>query len=146
MMRKRELDKFYLTVVEGILKEPGEVKGFLEKDEFTNKVAIKNSKMNEDDKYCYTKYKPLKTYGGKYTLVEVELLTGRAHQIRVSMSHIGHPIVGDLKYGGKKIKNVNNQLLHGYKLVIQNQEYKESGKQNVFESPSKEIEDFLNSL
>lgn len=146
MMRNRELDKYYITIVEGIVTEPGQVEGFLEKDEFKNKVVLRNSKKKDNDKYCNTKYKPLETVAGKYTLMEVQLLTGRAHQIRVSMSYIGHPIVGDSKYGGKSTKKVNNQLLHGYKLIINNESYVNSGKQNQFQSDSKEIEAFLKSL
>ncbi|MGB3366397.1 MAG: RluA family pseudouridine synthase [Acidaminobacteraceae bacterium] len=146
MMRNRELDKYYIAVVEGIITESGQITGFLEKDEAKNKVVLRHSQKKDSDKYCDTKYRPIRTVGGKYTLMEVQLLTGRAHQIRVSMSYIGHPIVGDSKYGAKSTKKVNNQLLHGYKLIINNKSYIESGKQNEFQSDSREIEAFLKSL
>lgn len=146
MMRNRELDKYYIAVVEGIVKEEGRVSGYLEKDENRNKVTLRKNKKRENDKYCDTKYKPIRTINDKYTLMEVQLLTGRAHQIRVSMSYIGHPIVGDSKYGAKSIKKINNQLLHGYKLIINNDSYIKSGKQNEFICESKEIQAFLKSL
>lgn len=146
MMRNRELDKYYIAVVEGVITEPGRVQGFLEKDEAKNKVVLRKDKNKDNDKYCDTKYKVIETIGGKYTLIEVQLLTGRAHQIRVSMSYIGHPIVGDSKYGAKSTKKVNNQLLHGYKLIINNESYLNSGKQCEFKCNSKEIEAFIKSL
>lgn len=146
MMRNRELDKYYIAVVEGIVKEEGRVSGYLEKDENRNKVTLRKNKKRESDKYCDTKYKPIRTINDKYTLMEVQLLTGRAHQIRVSMSYIGHPIVGDSKYGAKSIKKISNQLLHGYKLIINNDSYIKSGKQNEFICESREIQAFLKSL
>lgn len=58
-----------------------------------------------------------------YSLVEVELVTGRTHQIRIHLSSLGYPIIGDRKYGDKKVNNqfkkeynINNQILHSYKL------------------------------
>ncbi|GKT31993.1 RluA family pseudouridine synthase, partial [Aduncisulcus paluster] len=136
MMRNREIKKYYQCVVEGVVKEPGTVKGWLIKDEEKNKVRLSNDQKNDKAKYCHTDYKPLKTTG-KYTLLEVELHTGRSHQIRESMRYIGHPIVGDKKYGGSKEKNVNSQLLHGYKLIINGRE---------FVSESQEIREFVNSI
>jgi 23S rRNA pseudouridine955/2504/2580 synthase len=69
--------------------------------------------------------------------VEVALLTGRSHQIRVSMAYEGHPIVGDVKYGGKKRRGETTQLLHAYKLVIEGR---------VFTSNSESIDSFMESL
>ncbi|GAU79469.1 RluA family pseudouridine synthase [Fusibacter sp. 3D3] len=135
LMRERKIGKYYLTVVEGTLKGPGEVKGYLIKDEVKNKVTILKSNQDES-KFCHTKYSVLKRYRA-YTLVEIELLTGRSHQIRASMASIGHPIVGDVKYGGKKVDDISTQLLHGYKLII-------DGK--VYQTQSKEIEAFVQKL
>ena len=135
LMRERKIGKYYLTVVEGALKETGEVKGYLVKDEIKNKVKILKSNQDES-KFCHTKYSILKHYRG-YTLVEIELLTGRSHQIRASMASIGHPIVGDVKYGGKKIEDITTQLLHGYKLINDGKEY---------QTRSKEIDAFVQKL
>ena len=132
LMREREIDKYYLCVCEGRVDDVGEVKGYLVKDEAINKVKL-YSKDQDESKYCHTKYRRLKS-NGKYSLVEVELLTGRSHQIRVSMAYAGHPIVGDVKYGGRKSRGQTTQMLHAYKLVIEGREIK---------SPSPEIDDFV---
>lgn len=124
-MRERKIGKFYLTVVSGQPKESGEVKGYLTKNEANNKISI-SKKDSDEAKFVHTKYKVLRS-NKKYSLLEVELLTGRTHQIRGSMAFIGHPIVGDVKYGGEKL-NKQNQLLHAYRVVIEDQEYKKSSK------------------
>lgn len=134
-MRERQIQKYYLTVVEGHLTGYGEVKGHLVKDEVKNKVQILEGSQ-DDSKFCHTKYRSLKQFKG-YTLVEVELLTGRSHQIRASMAYLGHPIVGDLKYGGKRAADFNSQLLHAYKLVLEG---------TVYTSESEEIETFIRNL
>jgi 23S rRNA pseudouridine955/2504/2580 synthase len=132
LMREREVEKYYICVVEGHLRKPGEVKGYLIKDELQNKVRIV-TRDSDEAKFCHSKYKPLKQFGD-YTLVEVELLTGRSHQIRASMQLLGHPIVGDLKYGGHRVDDLNNQLLHSNKIIIESR---------TFEASSKEIDAFI---
>lgn len=134
MMRERNVEKYYICVVHGRLKKAGEVKGYLIKDEAQNKVRIVE-KDSDEAKYCYSKYKPIEQFGD-FTLVEVELLTGRSHQIRASMQLIGHPIVGDYKYGGKKVDGHTNQLLHSNRMVVDGR---------VFEAKSAEIEAFIES-
>lgn len=134
MMRERDVEKFYICVVHGHLDKAGEVKGYLIKDEIQNKVRIVQ-KDSDEAKYCHSKYRPLEHFGA-FTLVEVELLTGRSHQIRASMQLIGHPIVGDYKYGGKKVDGHTNQLLHSNRMVIDGR---------VFEAKSAEIEAFIES-
>ena len=134
LMRERAVEKYYICVVHGHLKKAGEVKGYLIKDEVQNKVRIV-SRDTDEGKCCHSKYKPLKQFGD-YTLVEVELLTGRSHQIRASMQLLGHPIVGDLKYGGRRVDGINNQLLHSNRLVIESRS---------FEANSQEIEAFIES-
>ena len=64
-----------------------------------------------------TEYVPLKyNETENLTLLEVKLITGKPHQIRAHLSSIGHPIIGDIKYGGKKYKNINYQVLHSYRI------------------------------
>lgn len=135
LMRERSIEKYYLCMVEGHLRKAGEVKGYLIKDEVQNKVRIVTHDSDEA-KFCHSIYKPIEHFDG-YTLVEVELLTGRSHQIRASMQLIGHPIVGDLKYGGSRVFDLNNQLLHSYKMVIGDQ---------TFIAESAEIKAFIASI
>lgn len=138
LMRERNVEKYYLCVVHGKLSKEGEVKGYLIKDEIQNKVRIV-TKDSDEAKYCHSRYKPIEQFGaytGEYTLVEVELLTGRSHQIRASMQLLGHSIVGDLKYGGRRVDGLNNQLLHSNRMIIDG---------HTFEAKSNEIEAFINS-
>lgn len=133
-MRDRKLGKFYITVVKGELKSSGEVEGVLVKDPVKNKVTISKEGKGFP---IHTKYKPLEFKKG-YTKVEVELLTGRSHQIRASMNYAGFPIVGDLKYGGRRSEGENHQLLHAWKLTLPD------GR--VFTSLSRKIEEFWEEL
>jgi 23S rRNA pseudouridine955/2504/2580 synthase len=136
LMRERKIEKYYLTVVKGDIDNSGEIKGFLHKDEVNNKVTFSKEKSSEKDKFCHTKYKLLKRIKG-FSLVEIELLTGRTHQIRASLESIGFSIVGDKKYGGTGYRGEKNQLLHCYKIKVENK---------TFEAPSPEIDGFLNSI
>ncbi len=69
----------------------------------------------EGGRFAETHFKVLKRFS-RYSLVEFELKTGRTHQIRVHCKHIGHPIVGDVVYGGSNKLFDNGQLLHAYKI------------------------------
>nr|WP_302624770.1 RluA family pseudouridine synthase [uncultured Eubacterium sp.] len=119
IIKKRSMDKFYLTLVSGYLDKTTTIKGYLKKDKKTNKVTISN-KETPDGKYIETKYEPI-GFGENLTLLKVKLVTGRAHQIRAHLSSIGHGIIGDYKYGNKKINDIykekyglKDQLLHSW--------------------------------
>lgn len=132
LMRQRAFRKYYLTIVEGKIDEPGEIVGYIEKDHDRNRVILAKEKLGMDSKPVHTKYRPLRIFKD-YTLVEVELLTGRSHQIRVSLSAIGHPIVGDTKYGGAKRYGISNQLLHAYKMTVEGHTFQcENGELDAF--------------
>ncbi len=118
MMRERKIGKFYKTIVCGVPKKEGEVSGYLLREE--RRVTIHKHEI-EDSKFVHTKYKVLAT-NGEYSLLDIELLTGRTHQIRASLSYIGYPILGDVRYKGDRIKD-NYQLLHAYKMIIDGKEY-----------------------
>ncbi len=118
-IKKREIDKFYLAAIHGVpKKETDTLKGYLLKDEKTKTVRVYDKNPPRGAKEIITKYKLLAKAGGT-SLIEVELLTGRTHQIRAHMAHIGHPLLGDGKYGINKedrAKGYKYQALYSYRL------------------------------
>lgn len=119
-IKSRELDKRYLAVVHGRLKQKeGLLEGYLFKDETKNQVFLENKKT-DSNKTVKTKYKVL-AEKDNLSLVEVELITGRTHQIRAHFASIGHPLLGDGKYGklkeDKKL-GFTKQALYSYKLTF----------------------------
>jgi len=115
LIKEHKVDKYYKTIVKGELKGRKVLKGKMEKNEDKNK-----SKMSKEGKDVETIVKPIKS-NGKFTEVEIKLITGRTHQIRVHLSSIGHPLLGDTKYGSRVLNEklgLNMQLLHAYKLVF----------------------------
>ena len=116
-IKTRELEKYYLCLLHGKPKKDCDIlHDYLIKNEAQNKVKV-FSKQVDGSKEIITKYEIL-DFNGKYSLAEVELLTGRTHQIRAHMAYIGHPLVGDTKYGKnrKAPDNIKYQALYSYKL------------------------------
>ena len=119
-IKYREIDKRYLTVVHGVPKQKSAtLEGYLEKNEDKNKVYLSNKKT-DNNKTIKTKYTVIKSKNN-LSLLEIELITGRTHQIRAHMASIGHALLGDGKYGklkdDKKI-GFNKQALYSYKLTF----------------------------
>lgn len=110
-IRNREIKKIYMCIVDGILTKGGTLSAHLERKE--KKVSVTDT-QTDNSKIVKLNYMPLAAKNNK-TLLEVELGTGRTHQIRAQMSHIGHPLSGDKKYGS--YENAKMQLT-SYKLIF----------------------------
>lgn len=118
-LQKRTVRKFYRCIVKGEVKKAETIDGYLWKDEKTNIVQVFKEKR-EGASEIHTAYRPIKCENG-LTLLEVHLITGRTHQIRAHLSSIGHSILGDPKYGDKKLSEkwkVKYQLLHACRLEL----------------------------
>lgn len=127
LFKERKLRKYYLCIVKGNIRKPERIDGYLTKQESHNRVTIRQEET-PGASYIQTEYEPLaaaKKDGTDYTLLKVHLITGKSHQIRAHLKSIGHPIVGDGKYGHKdtyqyfkKQYHLTHQLLHGWRLEL----------------------------
>ncbi len=140
LFKDRTIDKYYLCVVKGRIEEKKRIEGYLSKDGEKNQVKIYTG-QTENAEYICTEYEPLAysrcaskdteimrdemVPSGVYTLLQVKLITGRSHQIRAHLASIGHPIIGDFKYGNQKANHyfklkygLSHQLLHSCRMVF----------------------------
>lgn len=121
LLRDRTMEKYYLAIVCGDIDHAQRIDGYLAKDERTNRVEIRPQPF-PDAVEIHTAYEPLKR-SADYTVLKVHLITGKTHQIRAHLRAIGHPIIGDPKYGRKDANayyrthgGVKSQLLHAWEL------------------------------
>ena len=119
-IKNDELTKTYLCLVHGVPKKrSAELRGYLRKDSKNNTVEVRDNEF-PGAKQIITRYRVLESYGDS-ALLEVDLITGRTHQIRAHMSHIGHALVGDGKYGvnrDERAKGYKYHALYAYKLYF----------------------------
>lgn len=114
--RARAIEKTYYAIVHGVTPRSGEIDAPLLKDRSSNNV-----KVDEAGREALTRYRLL-AEGGGMSFVEIDLITGRSHQARVHMAHIGHPILGDVRYGRKDVndrwrgRGARRPLLHSYRI------------------------------
>lgn len=117
-IKYREIEKRYLAVVHGTpKKKEALLEGFLEKNEDLNRVYMSKTRKGDNSKTVKTKYTVLESKN-ELSLVEIELLTGRTHQIRAHMASIGHPLLGEGKYKKSNDKKIgfDKQALYSYSL------------------------------
>ena len=115
MLRDGEIHKTYHAVVEGkVLQQEGSLGNYLVSDGRINKTFV-STPANSNAKLSRLNFRTI-AVGDRYSLLEINLLTGRKHQIRAQLSNMGHPIKGDLKYGAKRSNKNGGISLQAHKI------------------------------
>ncbi len=129
ILKERSADKYYLCLTEGVIQTPALIHGYLTKPENSLKVRL-SAEYTQGAQEIYTSYEPIAN-NGSVTLLKVKLITGRTHQIRAHLSAIGHPIIGDSKYGKRQTNDLfykkyhlKHQMLHAYMFAYNGNVYK----------------------
>jgi len=140
-LKDHTMNRKYIALVDGVIqKDKGKIIGAIGRDK-TNRLKMTIDPLN--GKEAITHFEVITRFN-KYTLIKCNLETGRTHQIRVHMSSISHPIVGDKLYGGSEILYNKGQLLHAYELSFIHPTTKE--KMTVNASLPDYFQDIINSL
>lgn len=124
LLKDRDAEKYYLAAVAGHVAKGMEIRGYLRKDARTNRVAVLEKPSSHEDREIRTACTPV-AYGDGITLLRVHLITGRTHQIRAHLASVGHPVLGDPKYGEREanrrcqsLTGCRHQLLHAFELTF----------------------------
>lgn len=141
-IKGKEIKKYYQCLVKGKMeKEYRELKAYLQKDERKSRVFISDVPVRGALEII-TRYRVI-SYENEMSRLEVELVTGRTHQIRAHLAHIGHPIIGDGKYGTNAVNRplgAKVQALWAYKLVF---DFKNAGILNYLKGKTFEVEPYF---
>ncbi len=126
IIKNRWLSKKYLCLVKGQVEQDQRAVAYLSKNEINNQVKISLKQSTDYPHKIITEFKPL-AQNDLFTVLEVDLITGKSHQIRAHLAYLGHPLAGDSKYGDKEINDyfrrnyaLKSQFLHAYKIEFQN--------------------------
>ena len=121
LLKERRAGKYYLALVKGRVTRKERIRGWLTKDETKNQARISREPL-ENGTPIETAYEPLAA-NKEMTLLKVELVTGKTHQIRSHLAGIGHPLAGDRKYGDaafnryfRETYGLNSQFLHSWQI------------------------------
>ncbi len=121
-IRERSIEKYYMALVKDRIKD-GVYTGYILKNEDANISKVYKAEVPHSKKIAMD-VKNIQSCGS-YSLIEINLLTGRSHQLRAHLAELGNPIIGDLKYGDKKLNNffinkygLDYQFLYAYKLIF----------------------------
>ncbi len=120
-VRDRNIQKIYLGIVWGNWDGTGDIKVNLVKENKPGGTVLMKVNSAAEGVNAHTRYQVLGTTSS-YALVKLDLISGRTHQLRSHLESVGHPLVGDIKYGGQAGLGVNHQLLHAYSLTLPNGE------------------------
>ena len=122
LIRERNIEKYYMALVKDRIND-GLYEAYISKDEDENISKVYNIE-GEDTKKIAMEVRNIQSCGA-FSLVELKLLTGRSHQLRAHLKYLGNPIIGDTKYGDKKLNGffqnkygLNYQFLYAYKLIF----------------------------
>lgn len=116
ILSEREAEKYYLALVQGKFEKEGIHTSYVKKDVKNNKLLF-TDKAIEGTTEIKTGFEVICAVD-EASLLKVRLYTGKSHQIRAHLSYLGHPIIGDPKYGGRGIYNASRQMLHAYEIKM----------------------------
>lgn len=128
-IRERTVRKYYRTICTGHLRDSAKMQGYLVKDRHRNQVTVSGELSDlplpgDEAAFIRTAYRPV-AVSDAYTLLDIELITGKSHQIRAHLASIGHPVIGDTKYGEESVNlplrkryGLTHQLLHACRIAF----------------------------